>query len=121
MSEAGVVLLEKRCTKCDTVKPLSEFHRNKTAVDGRHAWCKPCSRQYQRERQAKAREEMGEEAWLVSRAAITRRHRERTGNATGKAYERARRAALEALRELHPNEFEHLFLLARRGELPPVT
>jgi hypothetical protein len=35
---------EKRCTKCDATKPLSEFFRDKKAKDGRAHECKLCSR-----------------------------------------------------------------------------
>jgi len=33
----------KHCSKCDSEKPLEEFHRNKGAHDGRTNWCKPCA------------------------------------------------------------------------------
>lgn len=32
----------KKCTKCKTDKPLTEFHRASSYVDGRHKWCKSC-------------------------------------------------------------------------------
>lgn len=32
----------KRCPKCDSIKPLSEFSRNRTRYDGVNGWCKSC-------------------------------------------------------------------------------
>lgn len=34
--------MEKRCPKCDTVKPAAEFSKNKSTQDGRQAYCKGC-------------------------------------------------------------------------------
>lgn len=33
---------EKRCPDCGEVKPLDDFHRNRSAADGRQGYCKPC-------------------------------------------------------------------------------
>jgi len=33
----------KRCCTCHEVKPLEEFHRNRSRSDGRQAMCKPCN------------------------------------------------------------------------------
>jgi len=32
----------KKCTKCDEVKSLEDFHKNKNLKDGHHYWCKNC-------------------------------------------------------------------------------
>lgn len=32
----------KRCCTCKLVKPLSDYHRNASAHDGRQSQCKPC-------------------------------------------------------------------------------
>lgn len=32
----------KRCTKCKTVKLLTEFHGNVARPDNKNHWCKPC-------------------------------------------------------------------------------
>src|SRR5258708_1692382 len=32
----------KRCTKCQSEKPLDDFPRNKLARDGRGSWCRAC-------------------------------------------------------------------------------
>jgi hypothetical protein len=32
----------KRCPRCKTVKPRSEFYRNRRQKDGLQCWCKPC-------------------------------------------------------------------------------
>jgi hypothetical protein len=34
----------KKCSKCDTVKPLNEFPRDKRNKDGLYTYCKMCSR-----------------------------------------------------------------------------
>ena len=34
----------KTCTKCNTVKPLSEFYSNKKALDGRASQCSECTK-----------------------------------------------------------------------------
>lgn len=36
----------KRCSRCGDVKPLDEFHRQKTGKKGRHSWCKLCFNAY---------------------------------------------------------------------------
>ena len=36
---------QKRCSICDTVKPISEFVRDCCRPDGFHVWCKPCRRE----------------------------------------------------------------------------
>lgn len=33
----------KHCNKCDTTKPLSEFHKNKNKKDGHASTCKACN------------------------------------------------------------------------------
>ena len=40
--------MSKTCTKCGVVKPLDDFHRDKTGVDGRRPDCKECVREYSR-------------------------------------------------------------------------
>ena len=57
----GVVcsLMTKKCSKCDEVKPLEGFHKNKKAKDGMQSQCKECGRQqcrqyYQANKEAKA-------------------------------------------------------------------
>lgn len=34
--------LEKQCTRCKQVKPLSEYYNNLTKKDGRNSICKVC-------------------------------------------------------------------------------
>jgi len=33
---------KKRCPRCDTVKPVSEFHANSSTADGYQRYCRPC-------------------------------------------------------------------------------
>ena len=37
-----------RCTKCGKVKPLEEFHRDRSRKLGRFPQCRECERQYER-------------------------------------------------------------------------
>lgn len=39
----------KTCTKCKRTKPLDDFPNNKNSKDGKHAWCKICGVEAQRE------------------------------------------------------------------------
>lgn len=39
----------KNCTRCQTVKPHSEFSKNKRQADGLSTWCKACSNAYVKE------------------------------------------------------------------------
>lgn len=39
-----VIKFERRCPRCDTVKPITEFARNRSRPDGRGAYCRPCHR-----------------------------------------------------------------------------
>lgn len=50
-----MLVTEKRCARCAEVKSTEEFHRNSKVSDGRVAYCKPCIREYQRERYASKR------------------------------------------------------------------
>lgn len=34
--------MDKICSKCNISKPLTEFNKNKSKVDGYHVWCKKC-------------------------------------------------------------------------------
>jgi hypothetical protein len=34
--------MDKICNKCNIIKPLTEFNKNKNKVDGYHVWCKQC-------------------------------------------------------------------------------
>lgn len=33
----------KKCTKCLKIKPVSEFHTDRSRKDGLRYWCKPCN------------------------------------------------------------------------------
>ena len=105
------VPLVLHCNACDTDKPAVEFYAYSPTR------CKDCCRDYQTRRRAERRAEMGDAAWLAHQRAIVARHRANGGNVKTRAYARAQAAALRALVDLHRAEYEHLLLLARRGEL----
>lgn len=110
-------LTTKTCRSCGEDKSLTEFYRGARNADGLRWTCKTCDIAAAKAREARRRVEMGEEAWLERNRRIVAASRRRTGNKSGIAYMRARTRALQALADLHRKEFEHLLLLARRGEL----
>ena len=113
----SLVVATKCCTKCGEMKPASAFYRNRSTKDGLQGHCKQCASEDVAARAARRRAEMGEEAWLAHQAEITRRSRERRGMAAERAYSKAVREATSALVARHRREYDHLLLLARRGEL----
>lgn len=38
----------KLCPRCDEIKPLDEFIRNKGSVNGRGSYCRPCANAYRK-------------------------------------------------------------------------
>mgnify|MGYP001558347869 CR=1 FL=1 len=43
----------KKCTKCLTIKPFDEFHKDSNKKDGIRYWCKDCTFKYQKDRAEK--------------------------------------------------------------------
>ena len=107
---------EKRCIECGEVKALSQFYRNKSGRDGYKARCKTCHRRSSDAARARRRAELGEDAYLAEHRAAVGRYRQRNPGAAAKAA-KPRAEALKALVARHRREYEHLLLLARRGEL----
>lgn len=110
-------VLSKRCPGCEATKPATDFYRSRSTKDGYHSWCKVCSRAATDAAAQRRRAEMGEEAWLADKREKVARSRERRGMASEREYRKARKAATNALINNHRAEFDHLLLLARRGEL----
>lgn len=107
-------LLTKKCARCSETKPAAQF----SVSGGRlSSWCKPCMNEATKARKAARRAEIGEEAFLEYQRQIVARVRAKNGGVKDRAYMKARAQALKALRERHQTEFDHLLLLARRGEL----
>ena len=50
----------KRCGKCETVKPVGDFSRDKRARDGRQSRCKACERKHYRQNADRIRERQRE-------------------------------------------------------------
>lgn len=69
---------QKRCPRCSTHRPSSEFYRDPSTASGMAGWCKPCKRQYQKE-WSKANPEK-------VRAASQRANERRRGNQFGGSY-----------------------------------
>jgi hypothetical protein len=42
--------MNKKCGKCNTTKPLSDFNKNKSKSDGYNNWCSICHYSYMKER-----------------------------------------------------------------------
>lgn len=69
----GWAIQMKRCAGCGQLKPLSEFHKNKTRRDGLQVYCKPCRAvidhsRYERIRGTRVRSqvwERGRREWLL--------------------------------------------------------
>jgi hypothetical protein len=115
------VLVTKVCRGCRVEKTGSEFYVRPSFRGGLDTYCKTCRREQVRQRAAQARAEMGDELWRDLNRRIVAKSRATTGNVNGRAYNKARSDALEALKNRHRTEFEHLFLLARRGELDQIA
>ena len=50
-------MAEKRCKQCGAMKPLDDFHKDKSCKDGRRSLCKnPCQREYDRKHYEDSRE-----------------------------------------------------------------
>ena len=57
----------KPCAKCGEVKPLDDYHRDRTRPDGRKPWCRECTPECKRRHYEKNRDKVLESS---------RRHRE---------------------------------------------
>lgn len=57
--------MEKRCSKCDELKNLSEFSNYKKASDGKQCYCKECNKKYQ-----KIRHDINNNNWKLYRLTI---------------------------------------------------
>ena len=54
----------KRCARCQEVKPVSDFYKNKGWTDGFHPYCKKCVLAYQKEkREIKLAQSPGHHRW----------------------------------------------------------
>jgi len=75
----------KRCSACETTKPLSAFGRG-----GADSWCRPCRREYQRRWLAEHREE-----YNAKHREYYQRHRDELRQ-YNREYQRRRRALMQA-------------------------
>lgn len=124
-SDLGLAGVRKRCPACGVVKSLSDFHRNRSRGDGHSDICKPCAIARVKANAARRRAAMGEEAWLAQARDRMRQSRARTGNASGKLYDRAKRRAVRSLIEAHQAEYDTLLRRAlddlRQADQPGPT
>lgn len=50
---------EKQCPRCQMVKPLGEFSKNRTAADGHRGYCRVCDAAWKRDARRRQREALG--------------------------------------------------------------
>lgn len=117
----AVATTTKVCKTCGEAKSLTDFSPNKTTRDGLAQRCKPCVNEDVKRRRAQRIEQLGKDEVLRQEREYLARWRKRTGDVNNKEYGRIKRAATQRLIDLHRSEFEHLMLLARRGELVEVV
>lgn len=91
----------RKCTSCGMVLALSEFDDDQHAAAIAQV-CRSCHLNPPKPKRPRS-----------SSAASVAAHRERTGNAYGKAYAKARTQANRELAEAHPEEFAELLEKAR--------
>ncbi len=110
MSEQALELSEFTCRVCGVTKPASEFG----VSSRRHGYrCKLCDAERVKKYLARKRVEMGDEAFREWQRQKVARSRAKSGHAYSREYNRARWAAILALIEAHPKEFEELFRRAK--------
>lgn len=44
-----LIVNEKKCSKCEIIKPIDNFHKSNTQIDGHHTYCKDCQKEYKKE------------------------------------------------------------------------
>lgn len=70
----------KKCSRCNTEKPLTEFRKNARSKDGLSVWCKDCEKQYDREYRAKHKEEIsmkGKLRYAENRDKVLKKQKQR--------------------------------------------
>ena len=99
----------KVCPDCGEAKSLADYYRNRSRHDGVDTYCKPCKVARVKRSQARRRQEMGDAAYRAKQAQNVRLSRLNPEvRERNRASVAARDAALEKLRELHPDDFAHL-------------
>lgn len=68
LDEKIAFIPSRRCPKCGETKPLSAFHRDRTAASGASSYCKPCGCDYA-SAWAKANPERNRATYAARRAA----------------------------------------------------
>lgn len=68
--------MEKKCTRCDTTKPLEDFAKSKQVKSGYGAWCKPCQNAARRESAARTKA-ADPEAYLLRQREYVRRYQQK--------------------------------------------
>lgn len=104
----SLALATKRCSKCGEVKPLSDFHKNRSNPDGLQYGCKPCVIEGVKASQERLRQEIGDEEFRRRRVETMARSRRRRESRREREYSKARGRAVQALIDLHRSEFESL-------------
>ena len=106
----SVDVAKKACSTCGETKPLSEFHRNAKAKDGREYSCKPCTNERVKTSHERRRQEMGEDEWRRYRREVVAKSRQKPSvRNRGRQQQKAYSDALSELRERHQKEFDALY------------
>lgn len=92
--------LSKRCTKCDTEQPLSNFHKESRRPSGYQCWCKDCENSYRRNSYR-----------YKEKAAIARK----LWHARNKAEHNRKIRLAEVKKKYGISESEYGFILAHQG------
>ena len=88
--------MSKTCTKCGVVKPLDDFHRDKTGAGGRRSYCKECVREYTRRYLEENRDKVRERS-----RRYREENRDKVGEYTRRYYEENREEERERKRRYH--------------------
>lgn len=104
------------CPHCEQELPLSAFYPSSKVRGGAssNTRCAECCRKAANENNRRRRAEMGDEAFRRYQRLSANRSRARTGNKRAKRTQRIYGRALRRLKDLHPEEFEHLRKLIER-------
>jgi len=87
----------KRCPRCDTVKPPTDFYPSVTRPDGMATYCKSCSREYTGKRAKTERVKTVRRAWAASEKRL-RAHENYFAQEKNRNKKRAQTEVLNAMR-----------------------
>ena len=90
----------KKCSKCEEVKLLDEFHRSKGEPDGYNFWCKVCKKQYNQNNKKNI---------SAQKAQHYQDNKERIGECHKRYYQNNKEGLLEYSRQYYQNNKEKVY------------